>query len=61
MLTKCVDCGSYDVEFYETLGANYYCDDCFRTQEWYDTCLDTRFNVSTEEWCSRGYWLEPQD
>ena len=60
MLTKCVGCGSYDVSFYETLGASYYCDECLREKEWYDVCLDTMFDQQMDTWCSHGYWLEPQ-
>jgi len=60
MLTKCTICGSYDVEFYETLAASYYCDECFRSQDWYETCLNTTFDTSDGQWCSNGYWVESE-
>ena len=57
MLTKCAVCGSYDVEFYETLDAQHYCDGCLREQPWYEMCLYTRFNTAGDVWCDKGYWL----
>lgn len=61
MLTKCAVCGSYDVEFYETIGNRYYCDGCFRESGFYETCLDTTFVNGTDLWCAHGYWLESPD
>ena len=60
MLTKCSVCGSYDVSFYETIEAAYYCDGCMREQGWYDSCIETSFRQGYEDWCHRGYWLESQ-
>jgi len=60
MLTKCDVCGSYDVVFYETLTGQYYCDSCFREQEWHEMCIETKFDTGQDTWCGNGYWLEPQ-